>query len=373
MSLQQCWYKSLNTSRGVSWSFDAGSVCYCRSWIWQVRKPNNSWVKHEDVALHCQVEFNLDSCNSLEYRRIDFDERIFPELVCSCWQLQKRPRPQLHLVNSIAGDGRSCHHCHLKSLGLISHGSWSNKKTTAVWQLSSTFRPCHWQSPTRWQHESWLPWIRLTGGRYSKTCKQTRPCFAFLGGEDKWLQSQLEITRTVIFVEVCYTFDSGFSSLHQVSQGDDQDDVNTIDWPKTSVFWDSYWFLFHAGWFYQSHQHGMRCFQITAPELPAWQRTYVKYIVVQLQVLPEVGESFPYHYQNHYQKQWASDLQHTNQGTNQVCKCGIEPPIFLTFLGECLGQWRLMSGLPGSMFRESKWSEFFSKPWRWKMPLSSCT
>ena len=49
-----------------------------------MRKLNNSWVKRKDVALHCQVEFNLDICGSLEYRRIDFDERIFPELVCSC-------------------------------------------------------------------------------------------------------------------------------------------------------------------------------------------------------------------------------------------------------------------------------------------------
>lgn len=65
----------------------------------------------------------------------------------------------------------------------------------------------------------------------------------------------------------------------KISQGDDQDDVNTTDWSKTSVFWDSCWFLFHAGWFYQSHQHGMRCFQITAPELSTWQRTYVKYII----------------------------------------------------------------------------------------------
>lgn len=81
----------------------------------------------------------------------------------------------------------------------------------------------------------------------------------------------------------------------------------------------------------------------------------MKYILVQfLRCFQRLGN----HFQNHYQKQWASDLQHTNQGTNQVCKGGIEPPIFLTFLGDCPGQWRLMSGPHGSMFRESKWSEF---------------
>lgn len=34
------------------------------------------------------------------------------------------------------------------------------------------------------------------------------------------------------------------------------------------------------------------------------------------------------------------------------------PQSFWHFLGDCPGQWRLMSGPLGSMFRESKWSEF---------------
>ena len=140
---------------------DAGSVCYCRSWIWQVGKPNNSWVKHEDVTrmLPYIVKWMLSGvlCGYLRFNwigRIDlwwkdyfpgnqqipsqgtFEDDIpcpkvgyvsplesVPENVCSCWQSSKEARPQLSFWQFLCWDVGSCHHCKLKSLGLISHGS----------------------------------------------------------------------------------------------------------------------------------------------------------------------------------------------------------------------------------------------------------
>ena len=207
--------------------------------------------------------------------------------------------------------------------------------------------------------------------------KKTRPCFVVLGGEDKWLQSQLEIIRAVMFVEVCYTFGSGFSSLHQNKSGWWPGRCEH-HWLVQSISFLGFLLVFISFWMILSISP---TWDAVLPDSSSRTVHMTKNIreVYSSAVLPEVGESFPYHYQNHYQKQWASDLQHTNQ----VRKDGIEPPIFLTFLGDCPGQWRLMSGPLGSMFRESKWSEFarwnvqymlfFSKPWRWKMPLSSCT
>ena len=113
---------------------------------------------------------------------------------------------------------------------------------------------------------------------------------------------------------------------------------------------------------------------------------YILYTSPVFKVLPEVLESFPYHYQNHYQKQWASDLQHTNQGTNQAIRfvrMASSPQFFWHFseTAQDSGDWWV--GRMAACLESQKWSEFarrnvqymlvFSKPWRWKMPWCSCT